>query len=303
MTRPIEVLTDSARSLAKGELQTRIQVQNKDELGALAQAFNDMASNLSANRQELTLKNEELSAANENLKSMQEQLLRSERLAAIGQLAAGVSHEIDNPVGIILGHAELMLEDLDEKDPMREDVKAIIEECRRCKRITGGLLGFARASQSNYEAVDIPHLIQEAIASLRPQKLFKDLELKVYTEAKELLVTVDADQLRQVLINIFLNAAQAMHGHGKLHISLQREHDLILIHVDDSGPGIPESALEKVFQPFYSTKAKGEGTGLGLPLCRKLVEAQQGQIFAQKSMLGGAKITITLPFSKHSKKL
>lgn len=303
MTKPIEVLTDGARSLAKGELQTRIQVQNKDELGTLAQAFNDMASNLSANRQELTLKNQELSTANENLQSMQEQLLRSERLAAIGQLAAGVSHEIDNPVGIILGHAELLLEDLDENDPMCEDLNAIIEECRRCKRITGGLLGFARASQSNYEAVDIIQLIQEAMASLRPQKLFKDLELKVNTETRKLLVTVDADQLRQVLINVFLNAAQAMHGQGKLHISLLREHDLIVVHVDDSGPGIPESALEKIFQPFYSTKAKGEGTGLGLPLCRKLIEAQQGQIFAQNSALGGARITITLPLSKQLKKL
>lgn len=303
ITRPIASLTDGARSLARGDLGTRIAVESRDELGTLAQAFNDMAASLAANRAELTDKNKALSAANEHMQTMQEQLLRSERLAAIGQLAAGVSHEIDNPVGIILGHAELLLDDLGEDDPLREDVAAIIEECRRCKRITGGLLGFARSSEGHQDRVDLNLLLAETVASLRPQKLFKDLDLSTLCPEGPTHVTADADQLRQVLINILLNAAQALQGVGRLRISLEILHGKAWIHVDDSGPGIPEGDRERVFQPFFSTKAQGEGTGLGLPLCRKLLEAQGGEIAASQAPLGGARLTVSIPLADSGKKL
>ena len=297
ITRPIASLTDGARSLARGALDTRIDIASRDELGTLAQAFNDMAESLSANRTELTSKNEALSMANEHMQSMQEQLLRSERLAAIGQLAAGVSHEIDNPVGIILGNAELLLQDLEADHPLRDDVAAIIEECRRCKRITGGLLGFARSPVGHLDRVDLNSLIAETVSSLRPQKLFKDLDLTVNPIAEGLYVNADADQLRQVMINVLLNAAQALQGGGQIKISLLKQPDKALIYVDDSGPGIPEADREKVFQPFFSTKAHGEGTGLGLPLCRKLVEAQGGEIFVDRAPQGGARLSVSLPLS------
>ena len=297
ITRPIASLTNGARSLARGKLETRIAVESSDELGTLAQAFNDMAENLAVNRSELTRKNEALTAAGEHTKSMQEQLLRSERLAAIGQLAASVSHEIDNPVGIILGNAELLLEDLKPDDPLREDVAAIIEECRRCKRITGGLLGFARSPEGRLDRVELNQLVEETTASLQPQKLFKDLDLTINSCAEDLCVTGDADQLRQVLINILLNAAQALQGSGYIEISLAKQSDLGLIYVDDNGAGIPEADREKVFQPFFSTKAHDEGTGLGLPLCRKLVEAQGGEIYACHAPLGGARLAVSLPLS------
>ena len=298
ITRPIANLTDGARSLARGELDTRIIAESRDELGTLAQAFNDMAESLAANRAELTHKNEALSTANEHMQSMQEQLLRSERLAAIGQLAAGVSHEIDNPVGIILGHAELLLEDLKEDDPLCDDVAAIIDECRRCKRITGGLLGFARSPEGHHDRVDLNQLVEETVASLRPQMLFKDLDLKVDLLNEALFVTGDADQLRQVMINILLNAAQSLQGAGCLQVSLVKQSDHALMNVDDNGPGIPEADRERVFQPFFSTKAHGEGTGLGLPLCRKLVEAQGGEIYVHQAPLGGARLSVSLPLSE-----
>ncbi len=297
ITQPIASLTDGARSLARGELETRIVTESRDELGTLAQAFNDMAESLAANRAELTRKNEALVTANEHMQSMQEQLLRSERLAAIGQLAAGVSHEIDNPVGIILGNAELLMEDLQEDDPLREDVAAIIEECRRCRRITGGLLGFARSPEAHHDRVELNQLVKETVASLRPQMLFKDLDLKIDVSTDDLCVTGDADQLRQVMINILLNAAQAIQGVGQLAVSLVEVSGHAHIYVDDSGPGIPETDREKVFQPFFSTKAHGEGTGLGLPLCRKLVEAQGGEIYVHQAPLGGARLSVSLPLS------
>ncbi len=303
IARPIERLTNGARSLARGELETRIDAPSRDEIGTLAQAFNDMAESLALNRSELTRKNEDLSKANEHLQMMQEQLLRSERLAAIGQLAAGVSHEIDNPVGIILGHAELLLEDLDEGSPLRDDVAAIIDECRRCKRITGGLLGFARTAESHHDKVDLGRLVRETLASLLPQKLFKDLALSVNLPDSLMSVRGDADQLRQVLINILLNAAQAMQGEGRLAVTVTNVDDRVEILVDDSGPGIPAEDREKVFLPFFSTKPHGEGTGLGLPLCRKLIEAHGGEIRALDSPLGGARLAVSLRCAEEGKKL
>lgn len=293
--QPIRSLTGGARAIADGDLATRIPPAGHDEIGALAEAFNDMAESLSRSQEELTGKNRALSRANEELHEMQGQLLRSERLAAIGQLAAGVSHEIDNPVGIILGLAELLLEETPNDDPRRDDLLAIVEECRRCKRITGGLLGFARPVAAHWDRIDLGRLIGDTIDSLRPQKLFRDLAIDADLPAQGVEVTGDADQLRQVLVNLLLNAAQAMKGRGRLAIAVGRRNGQVELTVDDGGPGIPPRDIEQVFQPFMTTKAPGEGTGLGLALCRKLVEAHGGTIHAEASSLGGARLRVRLP--------
>lgn len=293
--QPIKSLTGGARAIADGDLAIRIPPAGRDEVGTLAEAFNAMAESLSRSQEELTGKNRALSQANNELREVQEQLLRSERLAAIGQLAAGVSHEIDNPVGIILGLAELLLEETPEGDPRRDDLLAIVEECRRCKRITGGLLGFARPVAAHRDTVELARLVGDTIDSLRPQKLFRDLVIEVAPPAQKVSLTADADQLRQVLVNLLLNAAQAMQGRGRLVVTVGEEGEFVVMTIDDSGPGIPSHDVEKVFQPFVTTKAPGEGTGMGLALCRKLVEAHGGTIRAEVSPLGGARLQVRLP--------
>ncbi|NIQ96290.1 MAG: two-component sensor histidine kinase, partial [Desulfuromonadales bacterium] len=140
-----------------------------------------------------------LQKANDALQQVQAQLIHSERLAAIGQLAAGISHEIDNPIGIILGYAELLLDECDDADPRREDLRAIIAECKRCKRITGGLLGFARSGSGVREPVDLDRLCRETILSLSPQRLFKEIVIDYVRPESRLSVTGDDDQLRQIL--------------------------------------------------------------------------------------------------------
>lgn len=294
LTGPISALTGGARAIAQGQLQTRISLSRGDELGTLAAAFNDMASSLGSSRSELTRKNSELMAANEELRQMQEALVRTERLAAIGQLAAGISHEIDNPVGIILGYAELLLDDLPAQDERREDVIAIIDECRRCKRITGGLLGFARSSPPRQELFDLRPLIQQTLASLRPQKLFREILVDFPASGPALPLVGDVDQLRQVLVNLLLNAAQAMGGQGRIWVRAEALENL-LVEVEDDGPGISEELLERIFEPFFSTKNRGEGTGLGLSVCRKLVEAHGGTLVATAGARGGALFRLTLP--------
>ena len=300
MVRPIQELNHAVLAVASGDLQTRIQVTGTDEIGELSRAFNKMAASLAVSRAELTDANDALQGANLELRQVQEGLLRAERLAAIGQLAAGVSHEIDNPVGIILGLAELMLEETPFDDFRYEDLQAIIEECKRCRRITGDLLGFARSSVGPLGEVDLAQLVIATVDILRPQKLFKNVEIVVHAQELPPL-QVDGDQIRQVLINLCLNAAQAMSGWGRLTVELSRQGDFVLVDVSDNGPGIPPQALEQIFAPFYSTKGRGEGTGLGLSICRRLIEEHRGELIAANLPNGGALFRIRLPLAAPEK--
>ena len=300
LVRPIRELNRAVLAVASGDLQTRIRVTGTDEIGELSRAFNEMAASLAVSRAELTDANAALTGANLELRQMQEGMLRAERLAAIGQLAAGVSHEIDNPVGIILGLSELMLEETAPDDFRYEDLQAIIAECKRCRRITGGLLGFARSSVGDLGEVDLSLLLTATLDALRPQKLFKNIEIVVHDQTLPLL-QVDADQIRQVLINLCLNAAQAMSGAGRLTVELSTEDDSVFVDVSDNGPGIPPQALEQVFAPFYSTKGRGEGTGLGLSICRRLIEEHRGELTVANLPSGGAVFRIRLPIESQEK--
>jgi len=295
VARPVQELNQAVRAIGRGELAIRMSVSGSDELSALAASFNEMSENLDSSRSALTEKNNALQKANDELQQVQAQLLRSERLAAIGQLAAGISHEIDNPIGIILGYAELLLEDCSPDDPRKDDLRAIIDECRRCRRITGGLLSFARSGQGHLEPVDLDSLCRETIVSLSPQRLFKEIVIDYERPEVPLIVEGDADQLRQILINLLLNAGQAMQGRGKLVIQLVQEPGGAVISVSDSGPGVPLDQSEKIFEPFYSTKDRDEGTGLGLSLCRKLAEDHGGDLILDTTYRDGARIRLELP--------
>ena len=227
-----------------------------------------------------------------------DQSLRANRLATIRQPAAGVSHEIDNPVGIILGYAELLLEDLAADDPRRDDVVAIIEACKRCKRITGGLLGLARSSVATHERLSLVSLVDDVITSLRPQKIFRGIDLSFNRPQSNVKVYGNPDQIRQVIVNLLLNAAQAMAGKGTIVLEVGSEAGMGVVRVEDTGPGIPEELKMRIFDPFFSTKPRGEGTGLGLSVCRKLVEEHEGRITFDSRPGEGALFRIEIPLEK-----
>lgn len=301
LTRPIQALTSGARAIARGELATRIGASGRDELAALAGAFNEMAASLADNQEELTAKHAALLRANTELQKIQEHLIRAERLAAVGQLAAGVSHEIDNPVGIILGYAELLLEDLAPEDPRREDLQAIIAECQRCRRITGSLLGLARSTPVQHEPLDLADLVRETLTSLQPQKLFRDIECRLTVAGGLPSLVGDADRLRQVLVNLLVNGAQALGGKGKIEVTLERQGAVLVLRICDDGPGIGVELRERIFEPFFSTKPSGEGTGLGLPVCRKLVEEHGGSLTLEQAAGSGACFRMQLPLASAEK--
>jgi signal transduction histidine kinase len=299
ISRPLAELAQGARAIGQGEFATRTTIERNDEIGALARAFNEMAESLCLSREALTEKNSALFRANEELQQVQSQLIRSERLAAIGQLAAGVSHEIDNPIGIILGYAELLMEDMADDVQRCADLQAIIDECHRCRRITGGLLGFARIQSDSHESVDLLALINGTIESLQPQKLFRQISFVLSAMASQstVIVTGDSERLRQVLVNLFLNAAQAMQGVGAISLSFDVQSGFVNLLITDSGPGVNDELREQIFEPFFSTKASGEGTGLGLSLCRRLVEDHDGQLSLEPSTGQGARFKLTLPIT------
>jgi signal transduction histidine kinase len=294
-TRPIQRLMTAVRAISSGQLETRIATGGSDELAQLGVAFNEMATSLSANQSELKAKNQQLQHVNSDLQQMQERMLRTECLAAVGQVAAGVSHEIDNPVGIILGYAELLLAECSGDDPRREDLLAIIEECHRCRKITGGLLGLARTGEPHREPVDLPQLLTETVDSLRLQKIFRSLAIHLPAQQPVVEVWADRDRIRQVLMNLLLNAAQALQGQGNIWLEMRATNSQLIIEVHDDGPGFAEDHLDKIFEPFFTTKTGSEGTGLGLSICRKLVEEHGGDISAAQSTRGGALLIVALP--------
>lgn len=300
LTRPVSVLTASARRIAEGELDHRIHLTTGDEMEELSLQFNEMLQSLSEQRSSLESANRELREANLQLTDLQAQLVRSERLAALGQLSAGVSHELDNPVGVIMGYAELLMEEASAADPLGEYAAVIREEAKRCKRIIAGLLDFSRPSRGMAEPVDLKVLVPDLVKQLGEQRPFRRITWEIEMPDTEPVVHVDPDSLRQVLVNLFLNSSQSMEGEGTITVSIKdQELEKVTgyrVSISDTGPGVTEGMEERVFDPFYTTKRRGEGTGLGLSICRKLVEEAHGQASCEAGPDGG--FMIWLPRSQ-----
>lgn len=225
------------------------------------------------------------------------QLVSSEKMASLGKLAAGIAHEINNPLGGILIYASLMKEDLPEDDPKRADLERIVQEAGRCKEIVKSLLEFARQTEPKKEPVDINRAINDGLFFLVNQALFHNIEIVKNLDPFLPFVQGNAGQLKQVFMNIIVNAAEAMHGSGRLTITTSRSPDgrSVLIEFTDTGEGIPEENLSRIFDPFFTTKDVGKGTGLGLATSYGIVEEHGGKIRVKSKVGEGSTFTIELP--------
>ncbi|MFH2049280.1 MAG: cache domain-containing protein [bacterium] len=282
ITKPIRLLVSASNKFAKGDLDHRVEYRNKDEIGELETAFNYMLDSIKER--------------DERLKEYTKQeIMKSERLAMVGQLAAGVAHEINNPLGSILIYSHLLLEDLEKEDPRRENLEKIVNQATRCKKIVKGLLDFSHQTEPEIKPSDINTIVTEVLALVERQEMFHNIKVikKLLPDLPTILL--DKNQIQQVLMNIILNAAEAMDGQGKLTVETSSDEEYARIKFTDTGCGISEENMKKLFQPFFSTKETGHGTGLGLSISYGIIRKHNGKINVSSEIGEGSTFTIVLP--------
>jgi iron only hydrogenase large subunit-like protein/nitrogen-specific signal transduction histidine kinase len=222
----------------------------------------------------------DLALTNEKLSSMKQALKQSEKLAHMGQLSAGIAHELNNPLGVVIMYSNILLEESKPGEPFSEDLKLIVEQAARCKKIVGGLLNFARKNQVNHQLVSIKDLVNHSLESLIvPEKITINI-MDLCTNPEAML---DTEQMMQVLTNLVKNAFDAIPGEGKITIRLEDTLSDVLITISDTGTGIREEDRAKIFEPFFTTKGIGHGTGLGLATAYGIVKMHKGQITAESN--------------------
>ncbi|MFA6001288.1 MAG: ATP-binding protein, partial [Thermoleophilia bacterium] len=230
-------------------------------------------------------------------KKLRQQLIQSERMVAVGQLVAGVAHEINNPLTGVMGYAQL-LQTRDIDDQARQDAESINREAERASRIVRHLLSFARKHQPERKAVDINSILRESMELKAYELKVNNVLMEADLDAGLPMTTTDPHQLQQVFLNMISNAEQAMladSSSGLLKISTRLVDDKIQIVFADNGPGVPEELRDRIFEPFFTTKDVGKGTGLGLSICYGVIEDNDGRIWVEPVNGRGAKIIIELP--------
>lgn len=218
---------------------------------------------------------QDLALSNAKLTTMQNALKQSEKLAHMGQLSAGIAHELNNPLGVVIMYSNILLDECRPEDPVREDLQLIVEQAARCKKIVAGLLNFARKNQVNHQFIDIRKLTENSVAGV----VFPD-DVKAVIEDRTTSpdASLDSEQMTQVLTNLFRNAIDAMPGGGILKITLEDTPGDVIFIVSDTGSGIKDEDKPKIFEPFFTTKGLGKGTGLGLATTYGIVKMHKGQI-------------------------
>jgi two-component system NtrC family sensor kinase len=251
---------------------------------------------------ELEASHKELQQTHQELEHAHQQLIRTEKLASIGQLAAGVAHEINNPLGTITIFSHMLMKEIEADDPRKEDLQMIIEEASRAKEIVKGLLSFARETVLKPGMINLNSLIEDVLSLIENQSLFFNIKLKKELDPELPTMFVDAAQMKQVFLNIILNGAQAMEGSGELSVRTRFMPDgkTVEIECSDTGSGISEETLTKLFDPFYTTKEKG--TGLGLAIAYGIIDRHGGSIDVRSEMGVGSTFIITLPVLEHGDK-
>jgi len=235
-------------------------------------------------------------------KHLEEHLSRTEKLAALGQLAAGVAHEINNPLGGILVYSYLLLEDLDPAAPERTQVEKIVREATRCKEIVQGLLEFSRHMPSKMIPLSINAILDEAISLVEDHLMFQSIQLTRELDPRLPAVYGDKSKLEQVFINLLMNSGESIQGEGRLTINTEAAQggDLVLIRFSDTGPGIPEHLLSRLFDPFFTTKEVGKGVGLGLSISYGIIQKHMGRIYVERTGSEGTVFVIELPVHRES---
>jgi signal transduction histidine kinase len=283
ITRPLERLYQATKVVAEGKFDIQLSASSRDEIADLSQSFNQMASGLDSREKAL--------------KSAQTALVQSEKMSAFGQLGAGIAHEIKNPLAGILGLTQLSLRKIEKESLLAKNLSIIEKETNRCTTIIQNLLKFARQEKVAFEPVEINGVVKDAMAIVEHQLEMHKVRLNQDLASDLPIISGNANQIQQVLINLMINAQQAMQGnHGEVTVTTAN-HNSGMIHVciSDTGPGIPEELQAKIFEPFFTTKEVGKGTGLGLSVSYGIIKEHNGKISVKSSPDKGTEFKISLP--------
>lgn len=287
ISRPLQRITLAAVDVTNGAYGREVDLRrSNDEIGLLADSFNEMSRKMA----------EDI----EQLRTMNEQLVRADRLAAMGTLAAGVAHEINNPLASISSLIQMIRSNSANSPEAIEQLDLISSQIRRISRVTKDLTEFARIRPAARSMVSIGTIVDSALRLARFDSMFQSLTVDVEVAPDLPKIDADGDQLQQVFLNLILNARDAMPGGGRLCIKAERVGESVLIVVSDTGHGLDEKSSSKAFDPFYTTKPPGQGTGLGLAVCYGIITTHSGTIDAVNNESGGATFTIRLPIDSRT---
>jgi len=297
VTARIDQLRKGAEVIEKGQLDYRLRIDSGDEIELLSKQFNSMASKLEESHQTLERKVEERTR---ELKESQEAMVQQEKMVGIGQLAAGIAHELNTPLGTIIGYSQMLREDLEQHPELStslSDVQEVIGQAGRCRDLVKNLLNFSRRSSSEKANYDINDIIAKILSLIQHDFEMKGVNVNTEFGAKMPRARVNENEIAQVILNLANNAADSMPSGGELTVSTQYDESLhrICITMRDTGSGINESDRTRVFEPFFTTKEVGKGTGLGLSICYKIVEKHLGSIEFDTALGKGTTFRVYLP--------
>jgi two-component system NtrC family sensor kinase len=301
--RPVRALVEQARRIGAGDLGSRLEFAQHDEIAELGREMNAMSSKLSDANARLVA---ETAARVHAL----EQLRHADRLVTVGKLASGIAHELGTPLNVVSGRAKMISQSPASDEPMRNNARIVMEQSERMAQIIRQLLDFARAGKPNKASVDLRHLVASTLSLLRPIADKRRVTLHLETTEPVSEVVADAAQLQQVVTNLVVNAVQATPESGLVEIGLRASREgqrnsvtgptpppngFVCITVADRGIGMSEETLERIFEPFFTTKDVGEGTGLGLAVAYGIVQEHGGFITVESKLTEGSRFEVYLP--------
>lgn len=302
IVRPIEKLASSADRVASGALDLDVPTAGAHEIAELGSSVREMAARLLSEEKALRSKVDELTATTKRLGETREQLAGSERMASVGKLAAGVAHEIGNPIAAIMGMHDL-IDDDETSDEVRADfLRRMRKETERIHVVVRDLLDYARPEDelprsARFAVAGVSEIINDALGLVQPQKDFKSILTRLEVD-DDLDVALGPQRLTQVLLNLLLNAGAALAARPddrRIIVRAKKDGAKVRIEIEDNGPGVPSDIVPKIFDPFVTTKDVGAGTGLGLAVCRGIIEGAKGRIFVDRSYADGARFVVELP--------
>lgn len=281
---PIRQLVSASKQVANGNLDTKVEVASKDELRDLAESFNSMAAALKERDHKLR-------------EFTRKKIMESERLAIIGQLAANVAHELNNPLTGILTYSHLLLEKQPAESSQRDALKKIAAQADRCKTIIRGLLDFSRPKKPQKRPASINAVLAECVSLVENQALFHNIRISKNLRPDLPTTVIDPAEIQQVFINMIINAAEAMNGDGQLTLAtrLDSNDNFVEVLISDTGHGIAPEDIERMFDPFFTTKEVGHGTGLGLAISYGIIKEHLGTISVESEIGKGTTFTVRLP--------